>query len=356
MVNLDFFKKYKKIYMIGIGGISMSGIAEILKNWNIEVCGSDITNSEIIENLRNNNIHITIGHNPEEVKTCDLVVYTAAIKQDDIDLLAAKEAKIPCIERKELVGELTKAFSESICISGTHGKTTTSSMISVCFLNATLDPTIQIGAILNKINGNYKVGNSKYFILEACEYSESFLSFFPKTEIILNIDNDHLDYFKTFDNIKLAFKKYVELLPDNGLLVLNADDKNTLELSKSTKSKFITYGIENENANFTAKNISFNDEGFASFEVYKNNTLYGKFELSIPGKHNILNALACICVCDYYNINHDTIQKSLKEFTGANRRLEFKGYYNKVKVYDDYGHHPTEIIATSNAIKNKKYN
>ena len=356
MVNLDFFKNYRKIYMIGIGGISMSGIAEILKNWNIEVCGSDITDSEIIENLRNNNIHITIGHNPEEVKRCDLVVYTAAIKSDDIDLIAAKEANIPCIERKELVGELTKAFSESICISGTHGKTTTSSMISVCFLNALLDPTIQIGAILKKINGNYKVGNSKYFILEACEYSESFLSFFPKTEIILNIDNDHLDYFKTFDNIKLAFKKYVELLPENGLLVLNADDKNTLELSKFTKSKFITYGIENENANFTAKNISFNNEGFASFEVYKNNTLYGKFELSIPGKHNILNALACICVCDYYSINHDTIQKSLKEFTGADRRLEFKGYYNKVKVYDDYGHHPTEIIATSNAINNKKYN
>lgn len=356
MANIEYFKKYKKIYMIGIGGISMSGIAEILKNWKFEVSGSDITDSEIIKNLRNTGINITIGHNVDAIKQTDLVVYTAAIKQDDPELLEAKKLNIPTIERKDLVGELTKAFSESICISGTHGKTTTSSMISVCFLNALLDPTIQVGAILKKINGNYKVGNSEYFILEACEYSESFLKFFPKAEVVLNIDNDHLDYFKTFENIKNAFIKYVKLLPDNGLLVINGDDNNCLDLVNYTKSTVLTYGINNMNSNFVAKNINFNENGFAEFDVYFNNDFYGHIELSIAGKHNVLNALACISICNYYGISFEVIKNSLLEFTGADRRLEFKGNFNNVAVYDDYGHHPTEIIATANAIKNKKFN
>ena len=356
MANIEYFKNYKKIYMIGIGGISMSGIAEILKNWGFEVSGSDISNSEIIENLRNTGINITIGHNIDVLKTADLVVYTAAVKQDDPELIAAHENNIPTIERKDLVGELTKAFSESICVSGTHGKTTTSSMISVCFLNALLDPTIQVGAILKKINGNYKVGNSEYFILEACEYSESFLKFFPKSEVVLNIDNDHLDYFKNFENIKNAFIKYVKLLPDNGLLVINGDDTNCLELADYTKSTVITYGIKNSKSNFVAKNITFNENGFSEFDVYYNNEFYGHIELSIAGEHNILNALACISICNYYGIRLNVIQESLLEFTGANRRLEYKGKFNNVLVYDDYGHHPTEIIATANALKNKKFN
>lgn len=356
MANIEYFEKYKKIYMIGIGGISMSGIAEILKNWGFEVSGSDITDSEIIKNLRNTGINITIGHNVDALKNADLVVYTAAVKQNDPELLAAHENNIPTIERKDLVGELTKAFSESICISGTHGKTTTSSMISVCFLNALLDPTIQVGAILKKINGNYKVGNSEYFILEACEYSESFLKFFPKTEVILNIDNDHLDYFKTFENIKNAFIKYVKLLPDDGLLVLNGDDNNCLDLVNYTEATILTYGINNVHSNFVAKNINFDESGFARFDVYFNNEFYGHIELSIAGRHNVLNALACISICNYYGINFDIVKNSLLEFTGADRRLEFKGKFNNVMVYDDYGHHPTEIIATANAIKNKNFN
>ena len=356
MANIEYFEKYKKIYMIGIGGISMSGIAEILKNWGFEVSGSDITDSEIIKNLRNTGINITIGHNVDALKNAELVVYTAAVKQNDPELLAAHENNIPTIERKDLVGELTKAFSESICISGTHGKTTTSSMISVCFLNALLDPTIQVGAILKKINGNYKVGNSEYFILEACEYSESFLKFFPKTEVILNIDNDHLDYFKTFENIKNAFIKYVKLLPDDGLLVLNGDDNNCLDLVNYTEATILTYGINNVHSNFVAKNINFDENGFARFDVYFNNEFYGHIELSIAGRHNVLNALACISICNYYGINFDIVKNSLLEFTGADRRLEFKGKFNNVMVYDDYGHHPTEIIATANAIKNKNFN
>ena len=229
MPNIDNIKKYKNIHMIGIGGVSMSGIAEILKNWGFHVTGSDANNSETISLLEKAGIKVTIGHNLEDVAKSDVVVYSAAIKQDDPEILEANKLNIPTIERADFLGEITRCYKDTICISGTHGKTTTTSMVSLCFLEGLKDPSIQVGAYLNAIKGNYKVGNSEHFILEACEYVESFLKFNPKAEIILNIDNDHLDYFKTFENIKKAFEKYVKLLPSDGLLVLNGDDKNCLD-------------------------------------------------------------------------------------------------------------------------------
>lgn len=334
----------------------MSGIAEILNNWGIKVTGSDSTNSKIIEKLQQNGISVTIGHDFENLSKSDAIVYTAAIKQDDPEMLKAKELNIPIIERATFMGELTKAYKETITISGTHGKTTTTSMVSLCFLEANMEPNIQVGAILKQIDGNYKVGNSEYFIIEACEYVESFLKFSPKSEIILNIDNDHLDYFKNLENIKKAFIKYVKLIPDNGLLVINADDKNCLELQNYTNSKVITYGIDNTSANFTAKNIHFDINGFPEFEVYFNNEYYCKIKLSIPGKHNVLNSLACIALCNEYKISKDCIQSALSKFTGAHRRFEYIGSYENVNIYDDYAHHPTEIKATANALSNKKYN
>ncbi len=218
------------------------------------------------------------------------------------------------------------------------------------------DPSIQVGAFLKAIDGNYRVGNSDHFIIEACEYVESFLKFSPKAEIILNIDNDHLDYFKTFENIKNAFVKYVKLLPDDGLLVINDDDKNCLDLPQYTNAKVITYGINNTNVNFYAKNIEFDNDAFASFDVYKNGEFFKKIKLSVPGSHNVLNALACISLCDYYGIDKKDLQSALKQFTGAHRRFEFKGKVNGASIYDDYGHHPTEIVATSKSVANKKHN
>lgn len=353
--EIDDLTKYKHIHLIGIGGISMSAIAETLHNWKHIVTGSDLNQSNITDTLNAHGIQTTIGHDLENAKKADLIIFSAAIKEDDPEMIVAKENSVPLVTRGKFVGYLTKKYKESICISGTHGKTTATSMISICFLNAQKDPSIEVGAILKNIGGNYHVGNSDYFIVESCEYQANFLNLFPKTEVVLNIDNDHLDFYKTFENIVKAFQDFAKILPENGLLVANGDDANCLALENITKSKFISYGIENQNANFVAKNITFDNNGFGQFDVYKNNEFYHKFELSVTGKHNILNALATISVCDYYSIDKETIFQSLKSFTGAERRLEYKGSFNQISVFDDYGHHPTEILATANAIKNKKY-
>ena len=357
MPNIEHIKKYKNIHMIGIGGISMSGIAAILQNWGFTVTGSDASDSEAVQLLLKKGIKVVIGHNIEDVRNSDVVVYSAAIKQDDPEMLEAKKLGIPAIERADFLGEITRCYKDTICISGTHGKTTTTSMISLCFLDGLKDPSIQVGALLKPINGNYRVGNSEHFIIEACEYVESFLKFSPKAEVILNIDNDHLDYFKTFDNIKNAFIKYVKLLPNDGILVINGDDKNCLDLRKYTGAKVYTYGIDNQESDFTAKNISFDDDGFAKFDVYYKNEFFVAIKLSVPGRHNILNALACVALCTEYGIDRNDIVNSLEKFTGAHRRFEFKGKINgNVSVYDDYAHHPTEIQATYNSLSNKKYN
>ncbi len=356
MPNIDTIQKYKTIHMIGIGGVSMSGIAAILKNWGFTVTGSDWAKSETIDKLNELGVQVTIGHNLEAIANCDIVVYSAAIKEDDPEMIEAKRRGIPTIERADFLGELTRCYQDTICISGTHGKTTTTSMISLCFLEALKDPSIQVGAYLKPLNGNYKVGNSEYFIIEACEYVESFLKFSPKAEIILNIDNDHLDYFKNFENIKNAFVKYVKLLPDNGVLILNADDSNCLDLTQYTNIQPITYGIQNKDADFHANNIIFDVDGFPEFDLYYKDSFYGKIKLSVPGTHNILNALACIALCTQYGIEKDAIQSALLKFTGAHRRFELKGKIdNKISVYDDYGHHPTEILAVAKSLSHKKY-
>lgn len=356
MPNIDNLKKYKNIHMIGIGGVSMSGIAAILNNFGFNVTGSDAADSDTLKELSDKGIKVSVGHDLNSIASSDVVVYSAAIKEDDPEMLEAKKLNIPTIERADFLGALTRCYEDTICISGTHGKTTTTSMISLCFIEALKDPSIQVGAVLKDLNGNYRVGNTEHFIIEACEYVESFLKFSPKAEIILNIDNDHLDYFKTFENIKNSFHKYVKLLPENGILVLNGDDINCLDLQKSSKAKTVTYGITNKNTDFFAVNIVFDNDGFAEFDVYSNNEFYERIKLNVPGMHNVLNSLACIALCNEYGIDKTTIKSALSKFTGANRRFEFKGKVNGASIYDDYGHHPTEIIATAKSLMNKKYN
>ena len=353
--NIENLKQYKHIHLIGIGGISMSAIAEMLHNWGIFVTGSDCTKSRITDRLSSHGIYISIGHNTSLVEKADFVIYSAAIQQDDPELVCAKTNNIPIVERADFVGFLTRIYDNTIGISGTHGKTTTTSMVSLCFLEANLDPSIQVGAMLKDIGGNYRVGNSDYFILEACEYVESFLKFSPQSAIVTNIDNDHLDYFKTFDNIKAAFQKYVNILPKDGYLVVNGDDPDCIELRKHSSATFITFGIRNDKANFVGRNVVYDQNGFPKFDVYRNNSYYGEFKLSVPGLHNVYNALACIAMCSTYGISRQLLKTVLAKFTGANRRFEYVGTYSNIDVYDDYAHHPSEIMATAKAMKNKTY-
>lgn len=346
---------YKNIYMVGIGGISMSGIAEILKKWNFNVAGSDWAASPQTEWLEKNGIKVDIGQDIRNItKDIDLVVYTAAIKQDDPQLVKARELGIPTVERGDFLGEITKLFKDTIGVAGTHGKTSTSSMLSYSFLEAEYDPSIQIGANIKVIDGNYRVGNSDYFIIEACEYCESYLNFKQRSAIVLNIDDDHLDYFGTIDNIKKSFEKYVLLLPEDGFLVLNRDDERCYDLKNFTKAHVISVGKDKQ-ADWHYENISFDEEGYPTYDAFKNNTFVERITLHVTGEHMVFNSLCCMALCDAYGIPSSIVAKALKKYSGASRRLEYKGKVNGAKVYDDYGHHPTEISATAKGILNKKF-
>ena len=228
-------------------------------------------------------------------------------------------------------------------------------MVASAFVEADFDPSIQVGAVLKLINGNYRVGNSDYFIIEACEYCDSYLNFIQRSAIVLNIDNDHLDYFKHIDNIQKSFEKYVSRLPEDGFLILNRDDERCYALRNSTKATVVSVGLH-EDADWTYKNVTFDDDGYPTFEVYKHNEKMGSLTLRVAGMHNVFNSLCCVALCDAYGIDVETVAKALIKFDGASRRLEYKCMLNGAKVYDDYGHHPTEIMATVKGIKNKKYN
>ena len=347
----------KKVYMIGIGGISMSGIAEILVNYGYTVSGSDNTENEMTRKLEEDGIKVNIGQVKENITDdIDLVVYTAAIKDDNEELVRARELGIETIERGEFLGELTENFKDVIGVAGTHGKTTTSSMVSCVFMEKELDPSIQIGANLNVINGNYRVGKSDYFIIEACEYKDSYQNFKQRSAIVTNVDNDHLDYFKNIENIEKSFREYVSHLPSDGLLVLNMDNERCYNLRNYTKANVITCSIDNEEADYNTKNIIFDDSGRASYDVYKKGEFVTRVTLGVKGVHNVINSLECFALCSWYGIDNESIVNGLKKFTGASRRMELKGTFNGANVYDDYGHHPTEIEATTNAILKEKYN
>lgn len=345
----------KKIHLIGIGGISMSGIAWMLKSLNAIVTGSDIYETDITKKLADNGITIKYGHHKEMIKDADIVVYTAAIDEDDPERIEAKALNKTIYERAEFLGELSKQYHNCLCISGTHGKSTTTGMVSLIFLEANLDPTIQIGAMLSQINGNIRIGQKDYLIMEACEYVDSFLHFHPTGIIITNIDNDHLDYFKNLDNIKKSFNKYVNLLPNNGILIKNNDDINSQNVEIGYKGKIITYGINN-NSDYMAKNITFNKLGHPTFDIYYHNTFIISISLNISGMHNVYNALAAFALSSDYINDFNIIKKGLEKYRGVGRRFEYIGTYNGAYIYDDYAHHPTEIKTALESVKNIKHN
>lgn len=355
-MSFDFIKdKDKKIHFIGIGGISMSGLAAVMLNSGYKVSGSDFKNSPIVEKLQASGAEVYIGHKRENIKDVDLVVYTAAIPSDNPELLEAKEKNIALMDRAEFLGQIMKGHKYNVAVTGTHGKTTCTSMLSHVTLAGNLDPTILIGGELDAIGGNFRIGNSEYFLTEACEYKRSFLKFFPYVGIILNIDADHLDCYKDIDDIADTFSQFSKLIPSDGYLIGYEGDFRVKEILSKANCNTLSYGFE-ESADVTAKNIIFNKNGCATFDVYKDNEKMITITLDVPGKHNILNALATVCVSTIFNLSAESIIEGLSNCKGAHKRFEYKGELNGVTVIDDYAHHPTEIKATLSTAKQIKHN
>lgn len=348
MYKIDF-EHPCRVHFVGIGGISMSGFAELMHHMGFAVSGSDRQENKSTRHLKSLGISIVYGQVAENItKDIKLVVYTPAVKPDNPELRRAKELGIPILVRAEMVGQVMKNYPSAIAVSGTHGKTTTTSMASEIFLSADLDPTISVGGILDAIGGNIRIGRSEHFITEACEYTNSFLQFFPTVEIILNIEEDHLDFFKDIDDIRRSFRAFAELLPTDGTLIINADIDNYKEITDGLSCRVITYALENKKADFTAADISFNEKGCGTFTAVVNGKKTRPFTLHVPGLHNISNCLSCLALASLYGIADTTVQNALSAFSGTERRFELKGVKNGFTIIDDYAHHPTEVLGTLN--------
>lgn len=351
MYQIDF-KNPCHVHFIGIGGISMSGLADILLDQHFKVSGSDSKASPLTELLEQNGAKIYIGQRASNIEDgTDFVVYTAAIHPDNPEYQAAVQKKIPMLTRAELLGQLMTNYKTPIAIAGTHGKTSTTSMASHIFLAADKDPTISVGGILKAIHGNIRVGGHETFITEACEYTNSFLSFYPKISIILNIDADHLDFFKDLDDIRHSFRLFAEKLPADGTLIINSDIPDYTRITEGLPCSVITYG-QTDGSDYTAQNITFNELAHGSFDLIRRGENLGRVSLRVPGIHNVWNAVAAMALGDLSGISMETMKKGLDDFSGADRRFEKKGEIGGITIIDDYAHHPTEIAATLKAARN----
>jgi UDP-N-acetylmuramate--alanine ligase len=357
MYQIDFTKPIH-VHFIGIGGISMSGLAELLHIKGFTITGSDAKKSKTTEHLDRLGIQVNIGQCAQNItNNIDLVVYTAAIHPDNEEYQAVLAANIPMLDRAALLGQVMQQYKSAISIAGTHGKTTTTSMLSLILLEGNLDPTISVGGILDNIDGNIRIGNSEHFIVESCEYMNSFLSFHPTHEIILNIEADHMDFFKDLEDIRNSFRKFAEKLPKGGNLVINGEIEDYEGIVKDLPCNVITYGLLTDSLpseinspyDYAAANISFDDFGFGSFDLIRKNQLIAHIQLHVVGKHNISNAVSAIALADQLGVSIETMQSALLKFRGTKRRFEYKGEISGVKIVDDYAHHPTEIKATLTA-------
>lgn len=345
MYQIDFNRPIH-IHFIGIGGISMSGLAEILLKEGFTVSGSDSHLSPLTEHLCSLGATINCPQKAENIAPgIDLVVYTAAIHADNPEFAAAKAALLPMLTRAELLGQLMRNYKVPIAVSGTHGKTTTTSMLSHILLAADTDPTISVGGILKAIGGNIRVGGSDVFVTEACEYTNSFLDFFPKIGIVLNVEEDHMDFFKDIDDIRHSFHRFAALLPKDGALIINREIEHREAITDGLICQTITYSTT-EDADYSARDIMFDETGCASFLLCKSGVEITRIRLSVAGRHNVSNALSAIAAAELLSIDIDTIKEGLLSFKGTDRRFEYKGELNGVTIIDDYAHHPTEIRAT----------
>ena len=334
------------VHFIGIGGISMSGLAEILHDRGFKVSGSDMKASPLTEHLESLGISVQFPQKSENiVPGIELCVYTAAISEDNPEFQEVKRQNIPMMSRAELLGRIMKNYKEAINVSGTHGKTTTTSMIGEILMEAQMDPTITVGGMMKDIGGNLRVGKSDVFLAEACEYTNSFLSFFPTIEVVLNVEEDHLDFFKDINDIRASFRKFIEKLPENGILIFNKDIPHAeFFLEDLPGRKIITFG--HQDADYTANFISYDHFARPSFTLFENGEDRGRVTLGVTGEHNIYNSLSAIAVARAIGIPFETIKKGLMEFSGTDRRFQLKGEVNGFTIIDDYAHHPQEIAAT----------
>lgn len=352
MYEIDFTNKNINIHFIGIGGISMSGLAELLLQNGFRVSGSDSKESPLTLHLSGLGAAIQYGQKADNITDdIDLVVMTAAIHEDNPELMAARSKNIPVLTRAELLGQVMKQYNNSLAVAGTHGKTTTTSMISELLLKAQKDPTLSVGGILQSIGGNFRIGSKEHFVTEACEYTNSFLSFFPTAEIILNVDADHLDFFKDIDDIRNSFAKFAALLPDNGLLIINGETDKISQITSQVNCRVITFGLSSD-CEYSAADITFDKYARPTFTLLVNGVKSGSYSLGITGEHNVCNALSVIAYAKTLNIDDEIIKTALREFTGTDRRFQIKGEKDGYTILDDYAHHPTEISATLEAAKN----
>ena len=341
------------VHFIGIGGISMSGLAHILRDKNFTVSGSDAAESALTKELTAAGCHIVYSQTADNITSdIDLVVYTAAIRDTNPELSAARAAGIPTITRAELLGQIMTNYKTAVNIAGTHGKTTTTSMLTEILMDEKKNPTISVGGMLDSIGGNIRVGGPELFVTEACEYTNSFLSFFPNMEIILNIEADHLDFFKDIEDNRHSFRKFAELLPENGILIINSDIHDYKEICDGLPIKVITVGSDPAKSHYSASDVTFNENACATYTLLEDGKAIDTITLGVPGIHNVYNSLAAIAAAHELGIRGEGVRNGLLKFTGTHRRFEKKGMIGGVTVIDDYAHHPQEIAATLAAAKN----
>ena len=337
----DYICPGKRAHLVGVGGVSMSPLAQVLHGAGVVVTGSDMHESAEVAHLRALGIPVTIGHLPQSVAGADCVIRTAAVHDDNPEIAAARAAGIPVFERAQAWGALMRHYENALCVAGTHGKTTTTSMCAHIFLAAQRDPSIMIGGVLPALGAGHRVGHGDTIILESCEYCNSFLSFFPTVAVILNVDADHLDFFKDLEDVKHSFRRFAELVPETGFVVADRDDANTMDALAGLDRSTITFGLEDGDVH--AADLTWHG-GFADFDAMVNGQCYAHVSLSVPGVHNVRNALAACAAAHCLGIPAAAVEEGLRAFHGAGRRFEKKGEFHGAMVYDDYAHHPHELF------------
>ena len=349
----DFIVPGKRVHLVGIGGVSMCPLAEVLKGMGMEVQGSDMNDSDTVEHLRSLGIPVAIGHNADNLGDCDLVVRTAAVHDGNPEIAGAVARGIPVYERAQAWGAIMQRYPNALCVSGTHGKTTTTSMCTHIFMAAQQDPTVMIGGTLPLLHSGYRVGKGDTIILESCEYCNSFLSFYPTVAVILNVEADHLDFFKDLQDIEHSFHKFADLVPPTGSVIVNADNQGALDSVAGLSHPVFTFGLDHA-ADCTAANLG-EEDGRPTFDIVIRGETYAHVTLHVYGRHNVLNALAAASAAYALGLPGKAVEEGLAAFTGAGRRFEHKGSYNGAEVYDDYAHHPDELHALLTTARSLPY-